>query len=55
MSKDADTVEISVIVNEEAMFNWAMLYEPRVEVLTPNKLRDRLRNATALMARKYIE
>jgi len=52
--KDADTVEISVIVNEEAMFNWAMLYGPRVEVLTPKRLRDRLVKVTAEVAEKYV-
>jgi len=51
--KDADMVEISVIVNEYAMFYWAMQYGPLVEVLSPKGLRDKLVKASAEMAEKY--
>ena len=51
--RDSDMVEIGVVVNENAMFYWAMQYGPRVEVLSPKNLRNRLAEATAEVARKY--
>ena len=51
--KDAETVEISFKVNEDAMFYWAMQYGPRIEVLSPAGLRDKLAKATAEVAKKY--
>ena len=51
--KGEEMVEVSVIVNEDAMFNWAMQYGGRVEVLSPKSLRDRLTEASANMAEKY--
>jgi predicted DNA-binding transcriptional regulator YafY len=51
--KDAETIEISVIVNEDAMFNWAMQYGGRVEVLSPKSLRGRLAETSSEMAKKY--
>ena len=53
--KDAKIVEIGVVVNEDAMFYWAMQYGPRVEVLSPKKLRNRLAEATAEVAGKYAQ
>ena len=51
--KDKDTIEVNVIVNEDAMFYRAMQYGPRVEVLLPKKLRNRLTEATAEVVEKY--
>lgn len=51
--KDSENVEISVVVNEDAMFNWAMQYGGRVEVLSPKSLRDRLTKTVLGMAKKY--
>ena len=50
---DDDTVEISVLVNESAMFFWALLYGTQIEVVSPKSLRDKLAKATAEMAEKY--
>jgi predicted DNA-binding transcriptional regulator YafY len=51
--KTAETVEVTVTVNETAMFYWAMQYGYRVEVLKPKSLRDRLAKTVAAVARKY--
>jgi predicted DNA-binding transcriptional regulator YafY len=54
IEKDAELVEVSVVVNEDAMFFWAMQYGPRVEVLSPKSLRNKLAKATAEVAGKYV-
>ena len=46
-------VEVTVKVNESAMFNWAMQYGAWVEVLTPETLRARLAGTIAEMGAKY--
>jgi predicted DNA-binding transcriptional regulator YafY len=46
---------ISVGCNEDAMFYWALQYGPSVEVLEPEGLRVRIRDAVAGMAEKYSE
>lgn len=43
----------SVIVNESAMFYWCMQYGEHVEVLKPEGLRERLKNAFVEISRKY--
>ena len=53
--KDAEMVEIGVVVNEDAMFYWAMQYGSLVEVLSPKRLRNRLTKATAEVAGKYAK
>ena len=50
---DGETIEIIVKVNEQAMYNWAMQYGSRVEVLKPKSLRDSLAKTAAEMAGKY--
>ena len=50
---DNETIEVSLIVNEEAMFNWAMQYGNWIEVKSPKKLRDKLAAAAKRMADKY--
>jgi len=52
--KEVDLIEISVMVNESAMFHWLMLYGPRVEVISPKTLRDRVTEAAAEVAEKYV-
>jgi len=50
---DDASVEITVKVNERAMFNWAMQYGHSVEVMKPKSLRDALAKTAAEMAEKY--
>jgi predicted DNA-binding transcriptional regulator YafY len=45
--------EVSVRVNEQAMFFWAMQYGSYVEVLEPAGLRNQIRVAAEKMAEKY--
>ena len=52
---ESDLIEVSVLVNESAMFHWLMLYGPRVEVISPKKLRDNVAMAAAEVAEKYNE
>lgn len=49
----ADKCVVSVKVNEEAMFCWALQYGPHVEVIEPAGLRERIKLAVAEMAKKY--
>ena len=53
INKADDRMEIRVTVNEEAMFYWALQYGPFVEVKSPGKLRDEIRDAVNDMAAKY--
>ena len=48
-----ETVDVSVKVNENAMFHWAMQYGTRVEVLEPESLRKSLADAVRTMNEKY--
>ncbi|MDL2220665.1 WYL domain-containing protein [Eubacteriales bacterium OttesenSCG-928-N14] len=50
---DDDLVQVNVLVNEEAMFYWALQYGMHVEVKEPASLRMRLAEATRDMAEKY--
>lgn len=52
-NETADTVDVSVTVNENAMFNWAMQYGCHVEVLEPQSLRDAIAAAVKDMNDKY--
>jgi len=53
LDNGGDTIEVIVTVNKNAMFNWALQYGPRVEVLKPEDLRGWLAKETAEMAEKY--
>lgn len=44
---------VSLPINEQAMFYWALQYGPYVEVLEPESLRSKLRDAVAKMNEKY--
>ncbi len=48
-----DTVDVSVRVNESAMFCWLMQYGLSCEVLSPESLRSRVRDAVNEMAKRY--
>ena len=48
-----ETVDVSVKVNENAMFHWAMQYGTYVEVLEPHSLREKLADAVRAMNEKY--
>ena len=47
------TVDVSVRVNENAMFCWLLQYGMSCEVLDPPSLREKVRNAVNDMAKKY--
>lgn len=47
------TCDVTVKVNAEAMFCWALQYGPHVEVLEPAELRERVKAAVADMMEKY--
>jgi predicted DNA-binding transcriptional regulator YafY len=53
IEKNDGLTEISVLVNEQAMFYWAMLYSTRVEVISPKRLRDKITESLAEVAEKY--
>jgi hypothetical protein len=42
-----EAYEITVMVNEYAMFNWAMQYGHVIEVLSPESLRNRLAHTSS--------
>lgn len=50
-----ETVAVSVSVNEEDAYLWAMQNGDVVEILEPQSLRDRLRLAVGKMRRKYLK
>ncbi len=47
------TCDVSVRVNEEAMLYWSLQYGSYMEVLSPNSLRKRVREAALNIAKKY--
>ncbi|MDY6016774.1 MAG: WYL domain-containing protein [Oscillospiraceae bacterium] len=47
------TVDVSVKVNEMAMFHWAMQYGTHVEILEPESLRSKVAEAVKGMNEKY--
>lgn len=49
----AETIEITVKCNENAMFYWALQYGTHVEVLAPDSLRKRIKEAIEGMNKKY--
>lgn len=53
LEKNDDTIKILVKCNEEAMKYWALQYGPYVEVLEPEHLRERVKEAVNNMAEKY--
>lgn len=53
LEKYDKTMKILVKCNEEAMRYWALQYGPHVEVLEPEHLRERVREAVNSMAEKY--
>ena len=53
VEKGNGEIEATVMVNENAMFHWAMQYGGSVEVLSPKSLRERLAKTAAKMAKKY--
>lgn len=48
-----NTVDVSVKVNEMAMFHWAMQYGTHVEILEPESLRSKVAEAIKGMNEKY--
>jgi len=52
---DADEEEVtaSVRVSEDAMFYWALQYGENIEVLEPDKLRERIKAAVKSISKKY--
>ena len=52
---DADDTEVTVNVrvSEEAMFYWALQYGEHIEVLEPERLRDKVRNAAKSICAKH--
>jgi len=50
---DETDVTASVLVSEEAMFYWSMQYGEHIEVLEPERLRDRIGGAAAEISGKY--
>ena len=52
---DEETIEVNVLVNEMAMYRWALQYGNWVEVLSPKSLREELELTTVKMAEKYAK
>ena len=48
-----DAVDVSVMVNEENMFFWAMQYGEHIEILEPTRLREQIKDAALAMLKKY--
>jgi predicted DNA-binding transcriptional regulator YafY len=46
-------VDVSVCVNQDAMFYWALQYGEHIEVLEPTGLREKVGNAVKAIAKKY--
>ena len=53
LKKDCETITIEVQCNESAMRYWALQYGPYVEVISPERLRNRIREDITKMAEKY--
>ena len=54
---DADNNEVtaSVRVSEDAMFYWALQYGEHIEVLEPDRLRERIKTAVKSISKKYVK
>ena len=52
---DENEVTASVRVSEEAMFYWSMQYGEHIEVLEPEKLRERIKAAVKSISKKYVK
>ena len=52
-NESANSVEVSVRVNVNAMFYWLLQYGPFCEVLEPLELRERVKKAVSEMAVRY--
>ena len=52
-NEQENTVDVTVKVNRQAMFCWAMQYGPYVEVLKPSELREELGQSFAQIAEIY--
>lgn len=48
-----DQLIVSVHVNEQAMFYWALQYGPHIEILRPESLRERIRTQLQDMSMRY--
>jgi len=48
-----DMVDVQVNVNEQAMVFWALQYGQHIEVVEPAGVREKVKNATMEIARKY--
>jgi len=48
-----DYLTVSLTINEDAMFYWALQYGQCVEVLKPQGLRDRIAEAVSEMSKRY--
>lgn len=55
MNETENSVEVSVRVNENAMFFWLLQYGPFCEVLEPIDLRQRVKKAVDEMAARYAK
>ena len=51
--RDGDTVEVSAEVSPNAMLYWALQYAPAVEVISPPRLREKIRAALLEAVQKY--
>lgn len=55
ISDNGEKCVISLTVNENALFYWAMQYGEYVEVMTPKRVRERINEAVRGMSEKYEE
>lgn len=55
VSNNGEKCIISLTVNENALFYWAMQYGQYAKVLTPKRIRERIRGAISGMFEKYKE
>ncbi len=53
LSEQDNNITISVKCNERALFYWSLQYGPSVEVLAPQELREKIRDAVEGMRKKY--
>ena len=52
-SENENQVKVSVVASPNAMEHWAMQYANYVEVLSPDCLRERIRNSLLSGLKKY--
>ena len=54
---DADEEEVtaSVRVSEQAMLYWALQYGEHIEVLEPDRLRERIKEAVVSISERYVK